>query len=82
MTFKVKSKMCDTCIYRPECALDINTLEDAVKDPFMKGYFKGHRECHTPKRKSGHCCRGFWNRHKDSFTLGQLAQRLGFVEYV
>ncbi len=81
-TFKVKKTMCASCIHRPDSALDITVLEDAVRDPNMEGYFKGHRECHTPKRKSGHCCRGFWDRHKDSFTLGQLAQRLNFVEYV
>ena len=25
------------------------------------------------------CCRGFWNRHKDEFAVGQVAQRLGLV---
>ena len=46
------------------------------------GGFKGYRECHSPKRKSGACCRGFWNRHKWKFAVGQIAQRLKMVEYV
>jgi hypothetical protein len=28
------------------------------------------------------CCRGFWNRHKDKFALGQIAQRLGWVVFI
>jgi hypothetical protein len=28
------------------------------------------------------CCRGFWDRHKDEFPGGQLAQRLDCVEFV
>ena len=30
----------------------------------------------------GACCRGFWNRHKDQFPLGQVAQRLNAVVFV
>ena len=41
--------------------------------------FKGHRICHHTKDV---CCRGFWNAHKDEFPMGQVAQRLGFVEFV
>jgi hypothetical protein len=41
--------------------------------------FKGWRVCHHSKDV---CCRGFWNRHKDEFQAGQLAQRLGWVEFV
>lgn len=28
------------------------------------------------------CCRGFWEAHKDAFPAGQIAQRLGLVEFV
>lgn len=77
----VRATQCDTCIYRPDSSLDIKALEAAIADPKMKGHFVGYRMCHTPKRKSGLVCRGFWNRHKDHFDLGQLAQRLGFVRY-
>jgi hypothetical protein len=80
--FYVQRRMCATCIYRRDSALDIRKLEADVADPHMAGYFKGFRECHHAKRKSGVCCRGFWNRHKDAFTAGQLAQRLGLVVFV
>jgi hypothetical protein len=76
-TFRVQRKMCDTCIYRPDSALDLRVLEDEVRDPHMG--FRGHRICH---HSDDVCCRGFWERHKDEFPLGQIAQRLNRVEFV
>ena len=75
--FKVQKKQCATCIYRKDCALDIKRLEDQVRDKYVG--FKGHRICHHSKDV---CCRGFWNRHKDEFPAGQIAQRLNAVEFV
>lgn len=75
--FKVQSKPCATCIYRKDCSLDLKKLEDDVRDKYMG--FKGHRTCHHSKDA---CCRGFWNRHKDEFAAGQIAQRLNMVEFV
>lgn len=77
--FKVQKRACSTCIYRKDCALDLKELERQVADPKFPGFFKGHRTCH---HSDDVCCRGFWNRHKNSFTLGQIAQRLGLVEFV
>jgi len=69
--------MCATCIYRPDTPLDLEGIEAAVKDSY--GGFQGHRICH---HSSDACCRGFWDRHKDKFQMGQIAQRLGMVEFV
>ena len=77
MGFKVQSKQCTTCIYNKKSPLDIKHLESQVADKY--GGFKGHRTCHHSKDV---CCRGFWNRHKDKFQLGQIAQRLGLVKFV
>lgn len=77
MTFKVQKKPCSTCIYRKESSLDLKKLEGDVADDY--GGFKGHRICHHSKDV---CCRGFWNRHKNKFALGQIAQRLGLVSFV
>lgn len=77
MTFKVQKKSCATCIYRKDSTLDIKKLENDVRDKHMG--FKGHRICHHSKDV---CCRGFWNRHKDEFAMGQIAQRLNMVEFV
>ena len=77
--FKVQRHMCATCIYRPESTLSLAKLEADVADPRMEGFFRGHRICHHSKDA---CCRGFWNRHKDRFTAGQIAQRLGLVVMV
>jgi hypothetical protein len=78
--FKVQRKLCATCIYRPDSTLDLQVLEDAVRDPYIG--FNGYRECHHATGGSGVCCRGFWNAHKDEFPSGQIAQRLGVVQFV
>jgi hypothetical protein len=78
--FKVQSKMCASCIYRSDSTLDIRELERQVADPRMEGFFRGYRSCHHATRAV--CCRGFWNKHKNHFTAGQLAQRLKLVTFV
>lgn len=75
--FKVQKKQCKTCIYRPDCPLDLEALEEQISDGH--GGFSGHRICH---HSDDVCCRGFWERHKDEFQLGQVAQRLNMVEFV
>lgn len=77
--FHVQAKQCATCIYRPDCPLDLAKLERAIADPY--GGFTGHRACHHDS-SGGTCCRVFWDRHKDAFQLGQVAQRLGMVVFV
>lgn len=77
MTFKVQSRSCSTCIYKKDSPLDLKRLEDVIRD--RHGGFKGHRICHHSKDL---CCRGFWNKHKDKFQAGQIAQRLNLVEFV
>lgn len=79
MPLKVQDQQCATCIYRPDSPLDLTKLEADIADPHCDGHFKGHRICH---HSDDVVCRGFWNKHKDHFTLGQLAQRLGVVSFV
>lgn len=75
--FKVQKEMCKTCIYRKDCLLDIEELEKQVADNY--GGFEGHRICH---HSDDACCRGFWDRHKDKFAMGQISQRLKLVQFV
>lgn len=75
--FRVQAKACPTCIYRKDMHFDIRRLEGQLADQY--GWFKGYRVCHASRNI---CCRGFWNRHKDKFALGQIAQRLGAVVFV
>lgn len=75
--FHVMAKPCRTCIYRKNSPLDLKKLEADVADQY--GSFKSHRICH---HSHDACCRGFWNRHKDKFPLGQIAQRLRAVVFV
>jgi hypothetical protein len=82
MTFKVQAQRCNTCIYRKDLSWNLTTIEDEVRDQHIAAHFKTFRECHHAKQGSGVCCRGFWDHHKDHFDLGQIAQRLGLVEFV
>ena len=75
--FKVQRKQCKTCIYRKDSPLDLAKLEGEIAD--RHGGFDGWRVCHHSEDV---CCRGFWERHRDKFQMGQIAQRLGFVEFV
>lgn len=75
--FTVQAKQCATCIYRKDSPLDLKALEAAIADGY--GGFTSFRICHHGDTA---CCRGFWNRHKDHFQLGQVAQRLGMVRFV
>ena len=77
MTFRVQQAACSTCIYRKDSPLNLAKLEAEVADPYAG--FNGHRICH---HSDDVCCRGFWNRYKDEFPAGQIAQRLGLVEFV
>ena len=86
---RVRARQCSSCIYRPDSPLDLEELERQIADPKMAGHFSGFRVCHSPPAGTGEtygntdiCCRGFWNRHKDRFDAGQLAQRLGLVTEV
>jgi hypothetical protein len=84
MGFKVMSRQCATCIYRPTWrGTPIAVLEDQVREKHRGATgFQGFRVCHSQKRGGKACCRGFWNRHKWQFAAGQIAQRLGLVEFV
>lgn len=75
--FEMMRRPWETCIYRPESPLDSERLENQIRDPFVG--FKGYRVCHHHDTA---CCRGFWERYKDEFQLGQLAQRLDAVVFV
>jgi uncharacterized protein (DUF3820 family) len=77
MTFRVQKTACSTCIYGKDSPLDLDLLEAQIADPY--GGFTGRRICH---HSDDVCCRGFWNRHKDDFPAGQIAQRLDMVEFV
>ena len=72
--FVVRRTRCASCIYRKDSPLDLERLEAEVRDPY--GGFWNHRTCHHTRAA---CCRGFWNRHKDGFQAGQVAQRFGLV---
>ncbi len=77
--FYIQKKQCSTCIYRKDSPLDIKNLESQIADKY--GGFNGYRICHHAKKGSKICCRGFWNRHKNKFALGQISQRLNLFVF-
>jgi hypothetical protein len=83
VTFLVMASLCKTCIYRKTWAgTPVEALEDQVRETHRGATgFKGFRICHSQKRGGKACCRGFWNRRRDQFAAGQIAQRLGLVAY-
>ena len=74
---RVQKVMCATCVYRPQSPLDPKELEKRVMN--ARGDFDGFRVCHSSQTA---CCAGFWAQHKDDFSMGQIAQRMGWVELV
>ena len=78
----VQRRMCATCIYRKPAPLDLAHLEAQVADRHVPGFFRAYRVCHHTADRDKICCAGFWRRHKDHFTLGQVAQRLKAVKRV
>lgn len=82
--FEVMRRQCKTCIYRPSwLGTPVAVLEDQVRETHRGATgFRGSRICHSQERDGKATCREFWNRHKDEFAAGQIAQRLGMVEYV
>lgn len=84
--FLVQRKLCATCIYKPGLGWNIEHLENQVREYRADGlalrFFAGYRLCHHTKNKDDVCCRGFWDRHKNKFQKGQLAQRFGLVRFV
>jgi hypothetical protein len=82
--FQVMSRQCQTCIYRKSWqGTPVKELEDQVRETHRGATgFKGSRICHSQERDGHATCRGFWNRHRDKFAAGQIAQRLDAVEYV
>lgn len=79
MAFIVQKRQCSTCIFRPENAEMLPRLLKQIEDPKLAGHFKSFRVCHHSEIA---CCAGFWARHSNHFDVGQLAQRLGMVEFV
>ena len=78
--FPVMARSCETCIFRKDLHWDLDHLLAEIRDPHAEGHFSSYRACHH--KGAGQdvaACRGFWNRYKDDFDLGQLAQRLGLV---
>jgi len=78
MTFKVKKKMCDQCLYTQNKIVSDERKESLLDGIEAKG---GHFICHKASiAGEDTCCKGFYDNN--DFQLKQVAQRLNVVEFV
>lgn len=81
MGFRVRKHRCKTCIFGTRGNWNLEELLGQIRDP--AGGFTGWRVCHHEQdEREERCCRGFWDKHKDDFQIGQVAQRLGVIREV
>ena len=83
MSFKVRKHRCKTCIFGSRVNWNLEELLDMIRDPENPESFTSYRVCHddqdnVPER----CCRGFWDKHRNDFLLGRVAQIAGVVKEV
>lgn len=82
LRLRVQDQPCATCIYGPASGADLARLDAAIADPDRTGRYTRYQPCVLAPRREPVCCRGFWDRHKDDFDGGELAQHLGIVRFV
>lgn len=79
---RVLTEQCSTCIFRPGNLMHLATgrLADMARDVKAdESYVICHQTLERPKRQR--CiCKGSWDRYKTQII--QLAERLGFIEWV
>lgn len=79
---KVRKAQCDQCLFSDKKIVSAKRATDVVKGCLKKDtYFICHKT-QTEDAPGDMCCRGFWDRFKDNFNLGRIAQRLKMVEFI
>lgn len=82
VTFKIQTKQCDQCLFSRRRIVTAARFKNIIRDCTQLGNEK-HFVCHKASLKGDSvCCRGFWDKYKNNFQLGQVAQRLNLVEEV
>lgn len=81
---KVQKEKCNQCLFTKNMVVKNNARRtEIIKGALAKDTFF---VCHKSSiAKDGHgdvCCRGFWDKFKNDFNLGRIAQRLNFVNEV
>ena len=77
---KVQKNQCNQCLFTKNRVVSKERMLDVVEQTLKQNtYF----ECHKATiQKQDVCCKGYWDRYKDHFTLGRIIQRLGGPECV
>ena len=79
--FRVQEHPCNQCLFSTARIVD-----QERSDAIVKGCLDTDRYfiCHKDRKHGNHgaCCRGFWDRYKNHFLAGRLAQLLEIVKFV
>lgn len=78
----IQRQQCDQCLFSRNRIVSNERAADIIRGCVEKDtYF----QCHKTQVKGSSqdvCCRGFWDKFKNRFNLGRIAQRLNIVKEV
>lgn len=76
---KIQKTKCDQCLFTKNRIVTLERAKEAVKDILDNdSYFC----CHKSMDNNDVCCRGFWDAHKNDFSLGRLLQHLHIIIFI
>ena len=74
--FRVKTQQCNQCLFSDNKIVNDARKEEVLRTTLKKDSFF---VCH---KTDDVCCKGYWDSHKNDFTVGQIAQRLNLIKEV
>jgi len=74
--FRVQGSKCDQCLFSDNKIVNDDRKEEVLRTTLKKDTFF---VCH---KTDDVCCKGYWDKYKDKFTVGQIAQRLNLMKEV
>jgi len=80
MTFKVREKQCDQCLFSVSRIVSLKRMREIVKDCTLSN---SHFICHKATIEGKDvCCRGFYDTQGYKTNIIRIAERLKAVEFV
>lgn len=78
----IQKAKCDQCLFTKNMVVKNNTRRTEIIKSALNNdtYFICHKS--SIASNGDVCCRGFWDKFKNDFNLGRIAQRLNFVNEV
>jgi hypothetical protein len=77
---KIQRKQCNQCLFSGRRIVSPARKREVVEECLK---YETFFTCHKGSIAGVNaCCKGYWDRYHESFQLGQLAARLGWIEWV